>query len=145
MDVSVWLFDVYPACCVAREFIYSTSDGYDATDMARIDETRERAATGERGLLVDMLPLTNLHAYSHSDVPFSFILQSCNFSFKENRAAIVLVDARVKLYANHVLLASERRRQVLGKERGLAIFFTERSPTKQQFSSRTALYYYYIK
>ena len=106
VDVSVWLFDVSPACCIAREFINSTSDGYDATDMARIDETRERAAAGERGLLVDVLPLPNLLAYSHSDVPFLFILQSCNFSFNEHRAAMVFVDARVKLRANHVLLAS---------------------------------------
>ena len=49
--------------------------------------------------------MTKLLAYSHSDVPISFILPSCDLFFKENRAAMVLVDTRVKLRANNVVLA----------------------------------------
>jgi len=95
VDASVRVFDVVPACCIAREFIVSTVECYGATDMARIDETSERAAAGERGALDDAFFSTKLLAYSHSDVPISFILPSCDFSFKENRAAMVFVDARV--------------------------------------------------
>ena len=41
----------------------------------------------------------------HSDVPISFILPSWDLFFKENRAAMVLVDTRVKLRANNVVPA----------------------------------------
>jgi len=39
----LWLCDANAAYFIAREFIVTVSDAYDATNMAQIDETRERA------------------------------------------------------------------------------------------------------